>query len=175
MCIRDRCQCGHSPTNATTDLLLTLRMPPVDARAGSPALSLLGMLDAYCADEPLQEDYDCAHCRRKVLGAVRRLQLTVFSEVLIIRLGLDSQLGHKDQRPVSFLHEYRFTNQGTHVQHHFHLHAVVAHIGPSLRAGHYKAYICKDDAWWEVDDQQVVRTSWERVQQVPAYILFYKR
>ena len=69
--------------------------------------------------------------------------------------------------------------------------AVISHYGTGL-AGHYKAFVCRSNLWYERDDRNVQRVSFEGVVHVSpqyvdvkalltnmkghnAYILFYQR
>ena len=64
------------------------------------------------------------------------------------------------------------------------LFAVVVHTGKNSHSGHYVVYVHdvnnnknSTDAkkgWWKMDDSKVYKSSWDEVQTVEAYMLFYR-
>ena len=39
------------------------------------------------------------------------------------------------------------------------LYAAIVHVGANVDRGHYKAYVCKGDAWYNCDDKKVNQVS----------------
>lgn len=57
------------------------------------------------------------------------------------------------------------------------LFAVVVHTGKNSHSGHYVVYVNdvnNNKLWWKMDDSKVYKSSWDEVQTVEAYMLFYR-
>mmetsp|Transcript_29100 Transcript_29100/g.66257 ORF Transcript_29100/g.66257 Transcript_29100/m.66257 type:complete len:826 (+) Transcript_29100:147-2624(+) len=57
------------------------------------------------------------------------------------------------------------------------LFAVVVHTGKNSHSGHYVVYVHdvnNKKGWWKMDDSKVYKSSWDEVQNVEAYMLFYR-
>ena len=54
------------------------------------------------------------------------------------------------------------------------LFAVVVHLGKTIAAGHYVAYVRNELGWYRMDDSRVRRCSPEEAMSQSAYILFYQ-
>ena len=52
---------------------------------------------------------------------------------------------------------------------------VIAHVGPSIAAGHYISYFASNGKWYEANDSLVTEIDWEIVRKLQAYLFFYQQ
>ena len=154
-------------------------------------------LHAFCTSDRLidRDQYRCDRCKVKV-DASKTLSLQSLPEVLMLhikRFAHNSYFGSKVNRHVNFpvqgldmkafLSEERRERMAQQQPQDaedsssvYDLYAVIRHLG-SVAGGHYICYAQNHITrrWYEFDDRQVTEISERRLQDVEAYVLFYRR
>ncbi|CAM9381065.1 unnamed protein product, partial [Ectocarpus sp. 6 AP-2014] len=146
-------------------------------------ITLQGLLDDSTAPREMS-DAHCARCSQLTSSQ----QVTLISEapatlvVMINRTGwIDGTGGHggKDGRAVQFDRVASLllrSASGTTRTQRYDVRGIGVHIGPSLNAGHYKAFVAgRNDTWVCADDADTTEVSWRDVRKVNPTIMVLER
>ncbi len=151
----------------------------------SQTIKLTECLTAFFSDDDLKGDnmYSCEKCK-KLTNGVKYSKLLDLPETLIIHLKRfrhDSMFSNKISSYVSFplddlemkpfVHK-ECKNQVTQ----YDLSSIICHYGGS-NGGHYTCYARNylDEEWYEFDDSYCRKVDSLTVQNIQAYVLFYKK
>jgi ubiquitin C-terminal hydrolase len=118
------------------------------------------------------------------------MELTELPRVLVIHLGrftehmasdangkLEASYT-KDPRHVAYpatLDMTRYVRGGVPRYCQYVLASVVQHDGPTMKGGHYVAYVRHGSSWWRCSDGSVSTETLAAVEAAEAYLLFYER
>lgn len=145
--------------------------------------TLMDLFKNYCAQETLEDCWNCEHCGAKGVTAIKKTNFFRLPKYLIVtfkRFDFFHQRGHKNQKlidyPLEELDLTPFVGYPNPSKKIYDLYAGVYHVGSTLQAGHYYS-ICKvNDNWLELNDQSLSHVlKADDVVNPKAYILFYKQ
>jgi ubiquitin C-terminal hydrolase len=116
-------------------------------------------------------DHTCEWCKHDHCTLIKKITKHPTSLVLHLK-----RFSWKDGTPNSKIsRNVEFKEKLTLVPNmNYRLVAVIQHIGSTCSSGHYIAHVVVDESWVTFDDQNWKQTSWERVKEVEAYMLFFK-
>ena len=166
-------------SNETSELLsmLSLHFPTghrEDAQnSASHTLNIDSLMQNYFRAENLNE-HPCSQCGF-VGDTEKKLSLINAPQVLILHLsrfcaGLEKVSSFVEfQRNLSVV----CIRDGSRHQIHYRLTGVICHTGSSIAQGHYISYVLIGSTWYEANDEQIVKVTWNAVRDLQVYILFY--
>eukprot|EP00752_Nemacystus_decipiens_P007841 g7006.t1 len=159
---------------------LMLALP--DESSDSP-ITLQGLLDDWTATREMSDSH-CASCSQLTSSQ----QVTFISEApatLVVMINrtewIDGTGGHggKDDRAVQFDRVASLllrSASGITREQRYNVRGVGVHIGPSLSAGHYRAFLAgRNDTWVCADDADTTEVSWSDVSKVNPTIMVLER
>jgi ubiquitin C-terminal hydrolase len=135
----------------------------------------------YILPEKLNGDnrYLCDNCHRR---AEAEKQMTIYEAPLILTIQLkrfNYSAGHEGKigKHVSFsetLNLGPYMSNGFASSMKYRLFAVLVHSGQTCNSGHYYCYVRSPArVWYCMNDESVYQTSFVKITQEPAYLLFY--
>ena len=158
----------------------------------SRASTLETALSDFCRVEVLSgaNAYSCDVCQSKTT-AHRCMQMHTVPAVLSIQLKRFVFDGKKSSKITHFVQYPEYLDLATYLTDEapraastrpgqspagstLELFAVVVHLGKTIAAGHYVAYVRNELGWYRMDDSRVRRCSPEEAMSQSAYILFYQ-
>ena len=157
--------------------MLSLHFPDGYSEAAqdsvSHTLNINSLMDSYFKAEILK-DHPCLGCGF-VGGTEKKLNLINAPQVLVVHL---SRFGTGLQKLSSFV---EFTTElstvhltdGSGQQIRYRLTGVICHKGSSIAEGHYISYLLIDGNWYEADDKEIAKVTWEAVRRLQVYMLFF--
>jgi ubiquitin C-terminal hydrolase len=136
----------------------------------------------YTLSEKLSKEnrYKCDKCQQRV-EAEKRMTIHYAPAILTVqfkRFDYCSGYGKKIGKHISFsevlnLRSY-MSEEFANTDLRYRLFAVLVHAGQSCNSGHYYCYVRNaTEAWYCMNDDVVYQTSFAKVMQEPAYLLFY--
>ncbi len=143
-------------------------------------LNIYDCFDNFSIQETLEEDnkWKCENCNN-FSNASKEIKLWKSPEILIILFKrFDFLVGQKINKKIEFPFDELNLNKyvGGYDKNNsiYELYAIINHIGPDMRAGHYYSY-CKNynGKWYEFNDSDVKELN--RVSMDNAYVIFYKK
>uniref|UniRef100_A0A0E0CSH6 USP domain-containing protein n=1 Tax=Oryza meridionalis TaxID=40149 RepID=A0A0E0CSH6_9ORYZ len=147
------------------------------------AATLVKALQHFTAEELLdggEKQYNCEHCRQKVV-AKKRFMIEKAPSVLTIHLKRFSPFNprHKIDKKVQFqptlnLKPYVSNPEGMEFK--YSLYGVLVHAGWNTQSGHYYCFVrTSSGIWHNLDDNEVYQVREADVLRQKAYMLFYVR
>ena len=132
-------------------------------------------MDSYFTKETLGY-HPCSNCRL-VGGTDRKLSIINAPQLLVIQLGRFTNQFSKTESFVGFTTELgsEHIRDGNGQQMIYRLTGLIAHVGPSIAAGHYISYFASNGKWYEANDSLVTEIDWEIVRKLQAYLFFYQQ
>jgi len=154
---------------------------------GSAPIKLTDCLDAFFSTEKLCgiDQYYCGQCKTHT-DSDKTFQIATLPEVMCIHLKRfrhDAYLSSKINTPVIFplenlnLKPYCQKNADGMIENaKYDLIGIINHRG-GFGGGHYVAYCLNSNSgqWFEFDDSRVTPKTPQEIEQVEAYVLFYRR
>uniref|UniRef100_A0A0E0K696 USP domain-containing protein n=1 Tax=Oryza punctata TaxID=4537 RepID=A0A0E0K696_ORYPU len=147
------------------------------------AATLVKALQNFTEEELLdggEKQYNCEHCRQKVI-AKKRFMIEKAPSVLTIHLKRFSPFNprHKIDKKVQFqptlnLKPYVSNPEGMDFK--YSLYGVLVHAGWNTQSGHYYCFVrTSSGLWHNLDDNEVYQVREADVLRQKAYMLFYVR
>ncbi|CAN0531958.1 unnamed protein product, partial [Ectocarpus sp. 12 AP-2014] len=174
--------CGlvHSVGDGSLETHLMLALPD---DSSDSAITLQGLLDDSTAPREMSDSH-CTSCTQLTSSQ----QVTFMNKapatlvVIVNRTGwIDGAGGYggKDNRTVQFDQTASLlvrSASGTTQRQVYDVRGIGVHIGPSLNAGHYKAFVAgRSDTWVCADDADTTEVSWSDVSKVNPTIMVLER
>uniref|UniRef100_A0A0E0K697 USP domain-containing protein n=1 Tax=Oryza punctata TaxID=4537 RepID=A0A0E0K697_ORYPU len=167
--------CSHSSNKFDPFLDLSLEI--------ANAATLVKALQNFTEEELLdggEKQYNCEHCRQKVI-AKKRFMIEKAPSVLTIHLKRFSPFNprHKIDKKVQFqptlnLKPYVSNPEGMDFK--YSLYGVLVHAGWNTQSGHYYCFVrTSSGLWHNLDDNEVYQVREADVLRQKAYMLFYVR
>ena len=121
----------------------------------------------------IQYGYHCRGCNTEN-STEKTITIIALPNVLVIQLSRFRGL-EKIEKYVRFPTQIsiRYNIDGNEYNTQYRIMGIIVHIGTSIQAGHYIAFIRAGEKWFKMNDHIVSAVQWQTVRTKKAYILFY--
>ena len=169
--------CTYSSVSKEYLRLLQLPFPHNEEAADSvpQELDVYSLMDSYLSTEILDE-HPCCQC--SFTGETeKKLNILNAPELLLLHLSRFTNDDRKISTFVGFTTELSTDciRDGHGQERRYRLTGMIRHIGETIAAGHYIAYVQISGKWYEANDCDIREISWETVRAFQAYVLLYER